>query len=57
MAQVLLKSASFICLILLGYVLKKLGVFSQTDYKIFPKIILNITLPCMLLLLALFGAL
>lgn len=46
MAQVLLKSASFVFLILLGYVLKKLGVFSQTDYKIFPKIILNITLPC-----------
>ena len=46
MADVLLKSASFICLILLGYVLKRVGVFGKTDYKILSKIILNITLPC-----------
>ncbi len=46
MADILLKSASFICLIALGYFLKRKGLFGKTDYKILSKIILNITLPC-----------
>jgi len=46
MTGILLKSASFICLIILGYVMKRRGVFGPKDYKILSKIILNITLPC-----------
>ena len=46
MADILLKSASFICLIALGYFLKRKGLFGKTDYKILSKIVLNITLPC-----------
>ena len=46
MADILLKSASFICLIALGYLLKRKGLFGKTDFKIFSKIVLNITLPC-----------
>ena len=46
MGQTLLKSASFICLIILGYGMKRGGVFGPKDYKILSKIILNITLPC-----------
>ena len=46
MADILLKSASFICLIALGYLLKGKGLFSKTDYKVLSKIVLNVTLPC-----------
>ena len=46
MADILLKSASFICLIALGYFLKRKGLFGKTDYKILSKIVLNVTLPC-----------
>lgn len=46
MANILFKSASFVFFIVLGYLLKRVGLFSKTDYKVLPKIILNITLPC-----------
>ena len=46
MADILLKSASFICLIALGYLLKRKGLFGKTDFRILSKIVLNITLPC-----------
>ncbi|MBQ8881043.1 MAG: AEC family transporter [Oscillospiraceae bacterium] len=46
MTGTLLKSASFICLIALGYLLKHKGMFGKTDYKILSKIVLNVTLPC-----------
>ena len=46
MADILLKSASFICLIALGYFLKHKGLFGKTDFRILSKIVLNITLPC-----------
>lgn len=46
MGQTLLKSASFVFLILLGYMLKSRGVFEKNDHKILSKIVLNITLPC-----------
>ena len=46
MTEILLKSAAFVCLILLGYFLKRIGFFGPKDYKILSKIILNITLPC-----------
>ena len=46
MGQTLLKSASFIFLIVLGYILKRKGVFGTLDHKILSKIVLNITLPC-----------
>ena len=45
MAQILLKSASFIFIIILAYTLKRLGLFSSTDYKIATKILLNVTMP------------
>jgi len=46
MTDTLLKSASFICLIVLGYLLKRKGLFDKTDYKIVSKVVLNVTLPC-----------
>ena len=49
MLPILLKSASFIFLIVLGYFLKVIGVFGGQDYKIPAKIVMNITLPCAVL--------
>lgn len=46
MGHVLLKSSSFVFLILLGYLLKRKGFFGLQDYKILSKIVLNVTLPC-----------
>ena len=46
MADILLKSAAFICLIALGYLLKRKGMFGKTDHKLLSKIVINITLPC-----------
>lgn len=45
MLDVLQRSAAFLFIIVLGYVLKRVGLFGKTDYKIVTKIILNITLP------------
>ena len=49
MLQILLKSASFLFLIALGYFLKRVGFFGKLDYKIPARIVSNITLPCALL--------
>ena len=46
MLQVLLKSAAFIFLIALGYLLKRIGFFGPQDYKIPVKMVTNITMPC-----------
>lgn len=45
MEQVLLKVAALILIILLGYFLKRFGVFKASDYKIISVIVLKITLP------------
>lgn len=45
MLDVLQRSAAFLFIIVLGYVLKRAGLFGKTDYKIVTKIILNISLP------------
>jgi predicted permease len=46
MESVLIKAFSFVLIIIIGYVLKKIGIFEAKDYKIVTKIIMNITLPC-----------
>lgn len=45
MGEVLLKAATFIFMIILGYVLKKVGLFSRNDHLVISKILLNVTLP------------
>lgn len=44
--DVLTKAAVFILIIILGYLLKRIGFFKQSDFKVVSKIVLNITLPC-----------
>lgn len=45
MLQALEKPGVFLLIICLGYILKRVGLFEKTDYKILTKIVLNITLP------------
>ena len=46
MLDILLRAASFISIIVLGYFLKKIGFFKQEDFSILSKITIRITLPC-----------
>lgn len=46
MIEVLVKSGSLIAIIVLGYILKKRNFFKPSDFKLISKIIMNITLPC-----------
>ncbi|WP_315077409.1 AEC family transporter [uncultured Clostridium sp.] len=46
MNEVLTKTGVFILIIILGYSLKRIGFFKQSDFKVVSKIVLNITLPC-----------
>ncbi len=49
MDEVFPKLSAFLCAIVLGYLLKYKGFFGPTDYKILVKIVLNITMPCAVL--------
>ena len=49
MEAVLTKTATFILIILLGYLLKRLGILKREDSAIISKLIMNLTLPCALL--------
>ena len=46
MLVVLSKALAFVLIILIGYICKRRGFFSPTDYQVISKIVLNITLPC-----------
>lgn len=45
MGAVLAKSSSFLFILLLGYLLKRVGLFGKTDYNILSRVVLNLTLP------------
>ena len=46
MLEILLRAGSFIAIIVLGYVLKRIGFFKQEDFTILSRITIRITLPC-----------
>lgn len=46
MLDILLRAGSFISIIVLGYVLKRIGFFKQEDFSLLSKITIRITLPC-----------
>jgi len=46
MLDILLRAGSFIAMIVLGYLLKRIGFFKQEDFAILSKITIRITLPC-----------
>ena len=49
MGQIILQSVILICIVVLGYVLKKTKLFSGFDYRVLTKIIMYITLPCVIM--------
>lgn len=49
MFDVLIKSLTFILIIVIGYTLKKVDVLKKSDANVIATIIMNITLPCALL--------
>ena len=49
MEGILLKAGSFLLLILAGYSFKQLGLLKATDAQVLRKIMLNLTLPCVML--------
>lgn len=50
MEVILIKVFSFVFIIIIGYVLKKLKVFGVIDYKIVIKIIMNIIFLCVFII-------
>lgn len=45
MSEILIKAASFVAIIALGYVLRRRGFFQEKDFYVLSKIVLKITLP------------
>lgn len=46
MLEILMRAGSFIAIIVLGYLLKRIGFFHQEDFSILSRITIRITLPC-----------
>jgi len=49
MLDVLTRAGCFISIILLGYLLKKIGLFKDSDFSVLSKIVLKITLPAVII--------
>ena len=45
MLEILTRAGSFVAIIILGFVLKKIGVFKEEDFSVLSKITIRITLP------------
>lgn len=45
MTEILIKAASFVAVIILGYLLKRIRIFKEEDFHVLSKIVLKITLP------------
>lgn len=46
MLDILIRACSFIAIIVMGYLLKKIGFFKKEDFGILSKIAIRLTLPC-----------
>lgn len=49
MLNVLTRAGCFIAIILLGYLLKRFGLFKESDFSVLSKIVLKITLPAVII--------
>ena len=45
MLEILTRAGSFVAIIVLGFVLKKIGVFREEDFGVLSRITIRITLP------------
>ena len=48
MTAILMKAGCFIAIILLGYMLRRIGVFQKEDFHVLSKLVLKVTLPAAL---------
>ena len=46
MLDILMRAGSFVCIILLGWFLRRIGFFKAEDFSVLSKIVIRITLPC-----------
>jgi len=46
MLDIVMRAASFIAIIALGYLLKRIGMFKEEDFSVLSKVAIRITLPC-----------
>ena len=46
MLDIIMRAGSFIAIIVMGYLLKKIGFFKEEDFGILSKVAIRITLPC-----------
>lgn len=46
MLDIMIRACSFIAIIVMGYLLKKIGFFKKEDFGLFAKIAIRLTLPC-----------
>ena len=46
MLDIVMRAGSFVSIIVMGYLLKKIGFFKQEDFSVLSKITIRITLPC-----------
>ena len=49
MFDILIRACFFLLMVVLGYVMKKIGVLTKEDGVAVARVILNITLPCAIL--------
>ena len=45
MLDVLIRAGSFVAVIVLGFVLRRIGLFRKEDFKVLSNVVLKITLP------------
>ena len=50
MAEILIRAGCFIAIIALGYILRRVGVFKEDDFKVLSKVIIKISLPAVIIM-------
>ena len=45
MLDIIVRAGCFVAIIILGYFLKKVGVFKEQDFSVLSKVVMKITLP------------
>ena len=46
MAEILLKVSAFVFIIILGAVLRRIGFFKESDFRLIAQIVFKVMLPC-----------
>ena len=49
MQNVLIRAGSYVAIIILGFVLRQIGFFKESDFSVLSKIVVRITLPAALI--------